>query len=621
MSNAPGRRIDPQVFVEAGKAALERYDADKALALFTKAKKALPDDITVMDLVALALMSAGRLDQALEEAQKIVKLDPRSSVGYLRAAKVFRLLKNQPAALKVCQLALKKVPKADPNYPAIEASFLKYGGTTDALAPPKSSSQNSSTSSSDGKRKLDHTNAASEKKSRLAGQDDDDDGDVNVDGEAEAEQPLPPSYNFGDHFMPVELMNVVFSYIPLAALCRLTRVSRSWRIYICHNRSLWARIDLSPHFRKVTAPIAQSVAYRARSLLKDLNLSQCHQINNAVLLSLSKQRCTDLVSFQLTRNNKVGSQALAQTLRVIGRNLQRLNLSQTSIQDQHLREVLRACTQLRHLDVSLCPAIQAGLQALDDVPSSLLETIKLSDTRTTDSAVTSALRRCPRLRHLDVGRCKAVTLATVLNFRESKAELESLVLSGITVTPLAGFSLQDGLLLIGERFSQSLKSFEMYQCPELTDEGIERLTQFCDNLTILNIGYAAHLTSRSLESIGQNCLALELLNISRCPKMTESGLIRVVANATKLTHLDCSYFEDQLDHVLKYAAANAAGLRRLSLAGCSQVTGAGVAALFSKKGSPLEFLNIDDCYRVSSDVVSAFRAAFPKAVVSYRFTT
>jgi hypothetical protein len=136
--------------------------------------------------------------------------------------------------------------------------------------------------------------------------------------------------------LPLALVLHIFSLLPLDARLRCAMVSRGWRVTFS-ERSLWARLDLSPASglarAAVTDALLSAAAARAGGQLQALDVSGCERITSATLLAAVRANADAL---QALRACTVGEATSSDLLGV-----------------REIEAVLRAAPQLRVFDTEV----------------------------------------------------------------------------------------------------------------------------------------------------------------------------------------------------------------------------------------------------------------------------
>lgn len=111
--------------------------------------------------------------------------------------------------------------------------------------------------------------------------------------------------------------------------------------------------------------------------------------------------------------------------------------------------------------------------------------------------------------------------------------LESLSLSGCTELPDSGLSLLP-------RHGSKLQSLHLDCCFGITDSGLSCVASGCSLLVILSL-YRCNVTDYGLEALSNSCLALEDLNLSYCSRISDYGVRAISQNCRRLRAIRMSY--------------------------------------------------------------------------------
>ncbi|KAL3365136.1 hypothetical protein AABB24_010343 [Solanum stoloniferum] len=111
--------------------------------------------------------------------------------------------------------------------------------------------------------------------------------------------------------------------------------------------------------------------------------------------------------------------------------------------------------------------------------------------------------------------------------------LESLSLSGCTELPDSGLSLLP-------RHGSKLQSLHLDCCFGITDSGLSCVASGCSLLVILSL-YRCNVTDYGLEALSNSCLALEDLNLSYCSRISDYGVRAISQNCHRLRAIRISY--------------------------------------------------------------------------------
>ena len=198
--------------------------------------------------------------------------------------------------------------------------------------------------------------------------------------------------------------------------------------------------------------------------------------------------------------------------------LHTLNLQTSIISNSSIRG-LSSLSNLRELDVSGCPAIDA--KGLKTLPKNL-ETLRVGNWKDeaadADSIVLSAARRCTRLRSLHISCWKTITDAAVMEIANKCVDLESFDLSFAEIT-------DEAIIHLSQKCD--LKEVEIGSCKNLTDASVLALAKHCPRLKKLDISSIKGLTNASILALSR-CDSLQCLNLNGVENVTDSSIIPFV---------------------------------------------------------------------------------------------
>ena len=199
--------------------------------------------------------------------------------------------------------------------------------------------------------------------------------------------------------------------------------------------------------------------------------------------------------------------------------LHTLNLQTSIISNSSIRG-LSSLRNLRKLDVSGCPAIDA--KGLKTLPKNL-ETLRVGNWKNeeedADSIVIAAARRCTRLRSLYIACCKKnLTDAAIMEIANKCVDLERFKLSFAEIT-------DEAIIHLSQKCD--LKEVEIGSCKNLTDASVLALTKNCPRLKKLDISSIKALTNASILALSRFD-SLQCLNLNRVENVTDSSIIPFV---------------------------------------------------------------------------------------------
>ncbi|KAJ3075484.1 hypothetical protein HDU98_007982 [Podochytrium sp. JEL0797] len=621
--------------IAAGSLALQRGDFVRSLSLFSKAIAVTPTP-ALLDIRALIYTKMGRIDEALNDANSIVRASPGIAVvslllrmGYLRVATIFRKRDMTEAAFKICRIGVGKIKPDDPDRKALEGVYkdlaAKLGITLKRqqkkIVPPVVPRQN----------KIGLESQAEPAPTEL---------------DEPAVAPLPPPlptivHNFGTHSIPFEIIQHIFELLPLKDITKCLRLSSPIRAMLSNNKFLWRDLNLSKYANKVTDATIQSLMLRGRDQVRSVVLHDCTKVTKTGLRAISNSK-SKLHTFELAFNRKATPESIVVTVRASsGDSIRRINVSGTGINDEGLGLLLEKCRGLEELVLSECTQLTDA--ALDSVIKSVMSHkqlqatarttptpaffLKLLDvsgnTQLSDKFGCNAARCFPNLESVNFSKLELVTnrsLESIALHCKTMLHIDATSVS-FTSVQAGGNTLNTSMLLLAKE-CKGIKSVRIGACKFVSDAAINTLTALCRDLEVLEFPKSANLTDAALQKIGLRCKSLTKLNLSFCPQISDTGIETFMKTQTESNQLVCVDFSNNqrvTDKTMHLLCTYGKNVVELNVSGCN-LTGEGVLAFAKMKatkgrGAPLAVLNIDRCANVGNATVTAVRAMLPRSRV------
>ena len=350
--------------------------------------------------------------------------------------------------------------------------------------------------------------------------------------------------------LPDEIKTEVFRHFEPRELVRCSVVCRAWH-RLCFDGQLWRTLDASAFYRDISAEALAKIAASAGPFVRDLNLRGCIQLQSAIKADCLVEPCRNLERVSL-EGCLVGRSVVHRLIRQNAR-LVHLDLTGLSAVNNAAGVALgQHCPSLRFLNVSWCSNVDArGVRrVVDGCPE--LEDLRVSEMHGFDDDdgkelmlrlfETNALRRlivngcssltddalrvllegvepevCPllgravvpprRLRHLDLGRCHAITDAGLGKLAHNVPQLEGLQLGG---------------------------------CGAVTDASLLELLPTLPRLTHLDLEELGNVTNAAMQKLAESpCRAgLEHLSVSYCERVGDTGMLPVLRACRRLRTVD-----------------------------------------------------------------------------------
>ncbi|KAJ3190988.1 hypothetical protein HK101_008192 [Irineochytrium annulatum] len=546
----------------------------------------------VLELRSHILFKMRKFDEALADAQKMVKLKPESARGYLRAGKVFRARNIQEAALKVYKLAHKKVAKGDPEYHVVEKYFNELSKD---LGLPTNAKRRKETLIPEPTQPASATDPQRPPEPVL--------------------QPLVVQTTIAD--LPNELLGSVLSYLKVPQLFHLSAVNRRFATVLRGASELWRNLDFTRQATIITDRGLLTALRNGGSNVRNLRLDGCSNITDAAVRQLPKL-APRIVELALTSNGRVQQHIITAALTGL-KDLAVLRMDSTRLRDHGVQAVLGPATKLRSLTARNCELTaeafeaDAAAQPVKSMTSLALAECALIDNR----AVSAIARRLPNLQELELRACNLLTSACL----QSIAALEHLRYLALPAFDRArGNGMDAGLGEIVATCGASLRYVGLGGSIALTDAGVAMLASSCPNLQGIDLSKCPHVTDASMLSLRSSCAKLKKLDVRGCNRLTDVGLCGLFEGCKFIETLYLSGIQSLTSEPLKLLARKAKYLRELHVANCPNVTGSGILAVSEGVASSrLQILNMDGCGRLTVDEVLLARRRLPKARVSASF--
>ncbi|PIN07670.1 hypothetical protein CDL12_19758 [Handroanthus impetiginosus] len=141
--------------------------------------------------------------------------------------------------------------------------------------------------------------------------------------------------------------------------------------------------------------------------------------------------------------------------------------------------------------------------------------------------------------------------------------------------------------------------------PQLQDDAVEKIADYCHDLNELDLSKSFRLTDRSLYALARGCPDLVKLNISGCTAFSDNALGYLTGFCQKLKFLNlCGCVRAATDRALKAIGYNCHQLQSLNLGWCERVGDEGVKSL--AYGCPdLRALDLCGCVLITDESVVA----------------
>ncbi|CAB3985093.1 F-box LRR-repeat 7 [Paramuricea clavata] len=259
-------------------------------------------------------------------------------------------------------------------------------------------------------------------------------------------------------------------------------------------------------------------------LWRTITLRRNQNINDEFLEKIGSKKPVSL-SLIKCRGNLVTSSGLRELFRRCADNLEELNFIGCNggqlIGESILLHVALRCNKLRLVDASWSNVGDNGVDAL--------------------------VQNVERLECLCLNGCQAIT--------------------------------DHSLKVVGDKHGESLRTFEIFGCFNVSAAAIKRLGQKCPNLETLNLGQCYKITSSDIGRLVSHLESIVNLDLRGCKQARDACVKTIVKHCPHLVNLVLANCPLITDVAMSEIATNLSAVRCLDVCGCVKVTDHGVRAL------------------------------------------
>ncbi|XP_044463127.1 EIN3-binding F-box protein 1-like [Mangifera indica] len=332
-------------------------------------------------------------------------------------------------------------------------------------------------------------------------------------------------------------------------------------------------------------------------LLEKLELCECPSITNKGLIAIA-QSCPNLTTLNLESCSKIGNEGLL----AIG----------------------KFCSNLQSISIKDCPLVRdQGISSVLSSASSVLTRVKLQALKITDfslavighygKAVTNLFlsglqhvsergfwvmgnaQGLQKLVSLTVASCGGITDVSLEAIGKGCANLKQMCLRRC-------FLVSDNGLLAFAKAAGSLESLQLEECNRVSQSGIVGVLSNCaTKLKSLTLVKCMGIKEMAMESpMPVPCNSLRSLSIRNCSGFENASLAMLGKLCPQLQHVDLSGLCGITDlGILPLMESCEAGLVKVNLSRCLNLTDEVVSALARLHGETLELLCLDGCRRIT----------------------
>ncbi|RWS15146.1 F-box/LRR-repeat protein 14-like protein [Dinothrombium tinctorium] len=270
--------------------------------------------------------------------------------------------------------------------------------------------------------------------------------------------------------------------------------------------------------------------------LTELNLSMCKQITDRSILKIA-QHLKFLQSLDLGGCSNI-TNSLLTTVRLQLKKLKRLNLrSCRNITDSGIAK-LCGQTLSNCVDSTHC---------INEEPNKVLEYLGLQDCqKLTDEALRYISVGFSNMKSINLSFCSGITdvglkhLSTISQLNElNLRSCVNITDAGIKYLSDAGLKLRSLDISFCDKIGDQslsyisqglcyLHSLSLNSC-SITDDGLMKIAQTLNDLSMLNIGQCNRITDKGLNAIAESCRSLRTIDIYGCTRITNIDVHTMLA--------------------------------------------------------------------------------------------
>ncbi|KAK1550218.1 hypothetical protein Q3G72_015617 [Acer saccharum] len=305
--------------------------------------------------------------------------------------------------------------------------------------------------------------------------------------------------------------------------------------------------------------------------LTDLTIESCSNIGNAGLQAIG-QGCPNLKSISIKDCPLVGDQGIASLLSSATFSLMKVKLQRLNVTDVSLAVIGHYGKAVTDLVLTGLPNVsERGFWVMGNGHGlQKLKSFTITSCRgVTDLGLEAVGKGCPNLKQFCLRKCAFLSDNGLISFVKAAGSLECLQLEEchrITQFGFFGSLLNCGALL---------KALSIVSCLGIKDlnMGLPMVSP-CNSLRSLSIRNCPGFGDVSLAALGKLCPQLQSLDLSGLQGITDAGFLPVLKSCE-------------------------AGLVKVNLSGCVNLTDKAVSTMAELHGWTLEMLSLDGCRKIS----------------------
>ena len=233
---------------------------------------------------------------------------------------------------------------------------------------------------------------------------------------------------------------------------------------------------------------------------------------------------------------------MASTMLKNNPRLQHIRLCDNHIGNDVIMTVSEYCKDVETLEIPSCSQFSGDTlsQCVANWPA--LSSLDISGTTLTDNHLRTIIDTCPKIKELNVSECRRITDVSVIYLAQSRgASMEVLRLNDSS--SYSGNVTDVALQEIGQRCNMLTEVYISF-CPSVTDSGVQALLKGCPKMMVLDISGCLSLTDSALSGLTVACPDIRRFNASGCVQLTSRSINNILQYGRKLRCLElmtCHY--------------------------------------------------------------------------------
>ena len=379
------------------------------------------------------------------------------------------------------------------------------------------------------------------------------------------------------------------------------------------------------------------------SLTVGYDLTGCHLLTNASLSSMSRAKNIRIISFE---NCPLIDNIGIRYLEELSEKLEVLNVcGLVNLTDDGLAPLFRKCKRLTSVNVGNCPHVTHEVLHLLALNNHRLAALHAANTQISDSGMSlicSALNEKAMV-SLDISMCRDISDYGAISIGESVPALKFLNINGCSRISDKGtralcakcwylqtFSLEDvfllddnafrfdlaydGRLAADENMLKNLVTLNLRDCVNVTDVGIQALSERCRKVETLILRGCDKITNTALihltnayEDNFPMCDAFKTLDLSYCAGISAEGVLQILPACGILEDLRLSGMVSVDDNFIQEMCIKAGTIQRLAVEKCVFMSDAALCSMADYLW--LEYLDVTGCRRITDDGIEVVTVA------------